>query len=203
MTVPNIVWLRRDLRLADQPAFHAAASGGSPVIPVYILDDDLAGERRLGGASRWWLHHSLAALADDLLRAGSRLILRRGPVARELATVAEAAGAREVHALAHHEPWWREAEAAVGKALDLHLHDGNYLSPPASLLTGGGTPYRMFTPFWRALEGEMPPPEPLPAAKLAAPSQWPRSDKLEDWGLLPKYPDWAGGLRSSTPPSAV
>ena len=197
MTVPNIVWLRRDLRLADQPAFHAAASGGSPVIPVYVLDDDLAGERRLGGASRWWLHQSLAALADDLLRAGSRLILRRGPVARELAAVAEAAGAREVHALAHHEPWWREAEAAVGKALDLHLHEGNYLAPPASLLTGGGTPYRMFTPFWRALEGEMPPPEPLPVAKLAAPSQWPHSDKLEDWGLLPKNPDWAGGLRST------
>ena len=197
ITAPILVWLRRDLRLADQPAFHAAASNGAPVIPVYVLDDDGPVERRLGGASRWWLHHSVTALAEDLQRAGSRLILRRGPVARELAMVADAVGAREVHALAHHEPWWREAEAGVGKLLDLHLHDGNYLAPPASLLTGGGTPYRMFTPFWRALEREMPPPEPLPAPRLATPAQWPASDDLSDWNLLPKRPDWAGGLRGA------
>lgn len=197
MPAPIIVWLRRDLRLADQPAFHAAASCGVPVVPVYVLDDDAAGARRLGGASRWWLHHSLAALDKDLRSAGSRLILRRGRVVSQMAAVAAEIGAREVHALAHHEPWWRQAEAEVAKALDLHLHEGNYLAPPASLLTGGGTPYRMFTPFWRALEREMPPPDPLPALKLAAPAQWPSSDALGDWNLLPERPDWAGGLREA------
>ena len=149
MTAPILVWLRRDLRLADQPAFHAAAAGGAPVVPIYVLDDEGAGSRKLGGASRWWLHHSLEALDKDLREAGSRLILRRGPVVRELAAVVNDVGAREVHAIAHHEPWWREAEDAVGEMLDLHLHDGNYLAPPASLLTGGGTPFRIFTPFWR------------------------------------------------------
>ena len=196
MTAPILVWLRRDLRLADQPAFHAAAASGAAVVPVYVLDDEGAGKRKLGGASRWWLHHSLDALGKDLRQAGSRLILRRGPVASELAAVAKQVDACEVYAIAHHEPWWRKAETEVARTLDLHLHDGNYLAPPASLLTGGGTPYRMFTPFWRALEQEMPPPEPLPAPKLAAPSKWPDSDVLDDWQLVPSRPDWAAGFRN-------
>ena len=196
MTAPVIVWLRRDLRLADQPAFHAAAAAG-PVIPVYVLDDETAKHRKLGGASRWWLHHSLAALDRDLRKLGSRLILRRGKCEDVLPAIAAETGAREVHALRHHEPWWRNAERAVGKALDLHLHDGNYLTTPASLLTGGGNPYRIFTPFWRALEQEMPPPEPLPAPELAAPAKWPASDKLAEWTLLPTKPDWAGGFRDA------
>ena len=79
MPAPILVWLRRDLRLADQPAFHAAAAGGAaaggaPVVPVYVLDDEGAGSRALGGASRWWLHHSLTALDKDLRSVGSRLI---------------------------------------------------------------------------------------------------------------------------------
>ena len=80
MTRPVIVWLRRDLRLADQPAFAAAAKAG-PVIPVYVLDDETPKHRKMGGASRWWLHHSLASLATDLEKIGSRLILKRGVAA--------------------------------------------------------------------------------------------------------------------------
>ena len=84
MTRAAIVWLRRDLRLADQAAFAAAASAG-PVIPVYVLDDDTPRHRKMGGASRWWLHHSLAALDADLRKLGSRLVLRRGVAADVLA----------------------------------------------------------------------------------------------------------------------
>ncbi|MFK5108751.1 deoxyribodipyrimidine photo-lyase, partial [Klebsiella pneumoniae] len=64
MSEPVLVWLRQDLRLADQAAFVAAASQG-PVIPVYVLDDHTPRHRRMGAASRWWLHHSLQALSDD------------------------------------------------------------------------------------------------------------------------------------------
>ncbi|MBU1755957.1 MAG: deoxyribodipyrimidine photo-lyase, partial [Alphaproteobacteria bacterium] len=65
MSAPQIVWLRRDLRLADQPALHAAAQAG-PVIPVFVLDDDRAGDHADGGASRVWLHHSLDSLSRSL-----------------------------------------------------------------------------------------------------------------------------------------
>jgi len=201
MNQPILVWLRRDLRLADQPAFAAAVATGAPVIPVYVLDDDTARHRAMGGASRWWLHHSLAALAGDLQTRGSRLILRRGRSDQVLPELAEETGATDIHALAHVEPWWRNAEAAVGRKLRLHLHDGNYLAPPGSVLSGGGTPYRIYTPFWRALRDRMPPAHPAPAPEhIPAPAQWPASDDLADWGLLPHAPDWAAGFRTEWTP---
>ncbi|WP_031441207.1 deoxyribodipyrimidine photo-lyase, partial [Sphingomonas sp. FUKUSWIS1] len=77
MTTPVLLWLRQDLRLHDHPALVAATQEG-PVIPVYILDDDAPGDWAIGGAQRWWLHHSLEAFAKSLDKKGSRLILRRG-----------------------------------------------------------------------------------------------------------------------------
>lgn len=199
MSTPQIVWLRRDLRLADQPAFLAAAQAG-PVVPVYVLDDETPKHRKMGGASRWWLHFSLASLDADLRNMGSRLILRRGKCEEVLPALAAECGARSVHAMHHVEPWWRNAERAVGNTLDLTLHHGLYLAPSGSVLTGGGTPFKIYTPFWRALLQQMPPPPPLSSPQLSAPSQWPESDKLEDWQLLPKRPDWAGGLRAEWVP---
>jgi len=71
MNPPIIVWLRRDLRLSDQPAIAEAASQG-PVVPVYVLDDETPRHRSMGGASRWWLHHSLKSL-DAALREKARV----------------------------------------------------------------------------------------------------------------------------------
>lgn len=201
MNAPVIVWLRRDLRLRDQAAFVAAAASERPVIPVYVLDDDTPKHRRMGAASRWWLHHSLTRLDADLRAMGSQLVLRRGKSHEALSAIRRETGARTVHAIRHYEPWWRNAEKAVGKALDLRLHDGNYLSPPGSVLTGAGQPYKIFTPFWRALSERMPPPQPSPAPKqLTAPEFWPASDSLDDWQLLPANPDWAGGMRAEWTP---
>jgi len=204
MTRPAIVWLRRDLRLADQAAFVAAARAG-PVIPVYVLDDDTPRHRKMGGASRWWLHHSLAALDADLRKLGSRLVLRRGAAADVLAELARETGAASVHCVRHYEPWWRNAEKALKEALPddcaLERHHGNYLMPPGSVTTGSGQPYKIYTPFWRALAQHMPPPEPLPAPKsLDAPKAWPKSDELADWKLLPTKPDWATGFAEEWTP---
>ncbi len=200
MTAPSLVWFRRDLRLSDQAALIAAAREG-PVVPVYILDDDTPKHRRMGGASRWWLHHSLTALDASLREMGSRLILRRGRVEDVLAALAEQTGATRVHAIRHYEPWWRNAERAVAKRLDLVCHDGNYLMPPGSVTTGAGQPYKIYTPFWRALQQQMPTPRPLPSPPaIPAPATWPSSDALGDWGLLPHKPDWATGFaREWTP----
>jgi deoxyribodipyrimidine photo-lyase len=200
MTAPVILWLRRDLRLADHCALVAACAAG-PVLPVYVLDDETAQHRALGGASRWWLHHSLASLDKALREKGSRLVLRRGRSEQVLAELAQETGAHEVHALHHYEPWWRNAERAVGKVLALKLHHGNFLAPPGSVLTGGGTPFKIYTPFWRALQQQLPPPMPLPVpARIHAPESWPASDRLEDWGLLPVRPDWAAGFREEWSP---
>ena len=202
MTAPILVWFRRDLRLADQAALAAAGASGAPVISVYVLDDETPRHRAMGGAARWWLHHALESLAHDLKERGSRLILRQGSSPAELARLAEEVGAREIHALHHYEPWWQNAEKAVLRAgLKLVLHDGNYLCPPGSIVSGAGTPYRIYTPFWRATQQHLPPPKPVPAPRhLHAPAHWPASDQLADWNLLPVKPDWAGGLRESWEP---
>ena len=79
----SIYWFRDDLRLSDLPGLKAAAEAG-PVIPVYILDNELGEKWRLGGASRWWLHQSLAALRAALAAQGVELILRAGDIATNL-----------------------------------------------------------------------------------------------------------------------
>ncbi len=155
----------------------------------------------MGAASRWWLHHSLASLDAALREKGSRLILRRGKSDEQLAQIADETGARQVHCLRHYEPWWRNAERAVAKRLDLVCHDGNFLAPPGSVTTGTGGLYKIYTPFWRALKERMPPPPPANRPRdIPAPPKWPASDELADWDLLPTNPDWAMGFaREWTP----
>ncbi len=199
MKAPVILWLRRDLRLADQPALAAALESGAPVIPVFILDDETPRHRKMGGASRWWLHHSLQSLDADLRKLGSRLIFRRGNSVTILCELAQKTGATAVHCTYHHEPWWRNAERALKDGLpegcSLERHHGNYLLPPGTAKTGSGGAFKIYTPFWRALSQYMPPPAPLSApTAISAPAIWPESDDLDDWNLLPTKPDWAGGM---------
>lgn len=198
----SILWFRRDLRLSDQAALIAAAGEG-PVVPVYILDDETPKHRAMGGASRWWLHHSLASLDAALREKGSRLILKRGKCDDVLTGLAEDVGTKRVHCIRHYEPWWRNAERAVAKQLELVCHDGNYLAPPGSVTTGSGEPYKIYTPFWRALQQRMPPAAPANRPRdIPAPSSWPKSDRLEDWALLPTKPDWATGFADWEPGEA-
>jgi len=200
MSDPVILWFRQDLRLADQAALAAAVRDG-PVIPLYVLDDHAPRQWKMGGASRWWLHHSLRSLDNDLREKGSRLILRRGRSIDQIIQIAEEMGARRVHALHHYEPWWRNAEKAIAKKLDLCLHDGALLLPPGAVRTGTGTSYRIYTPFARAVMEHMPPAAPVPApSRIDGPRHWPQGDSLEQWALLPTKPDWAAAFSQDWTP---
>ena len=199
MTHASLLWFRQDLRLADQPALVAAVAEGA-VIPVYVLDDHSPGDRKMGGASRWWLHHSLSALDASLRALGSRLILRRGDALSVLSALAQETGATRVHCVRYFEPWWQRVESELATEVDLVLHDGNQLAPPEAILSGSGGRYKVFTPWWRALVAQMPPRKLLPAPEVIdAPGSWPDSDALESWKLLPTKPDWAGGFADWTP----
>lgn len=196
----TIVWFRQDLRLHDHPALLSAAASGA-VIPVYVLDNEGPGEWRIGGAQRWWLHHSLAALDASLREKGSRLILRQGPAAATLLELAEETGADAIHAIRHYEPWWRAAEAALGERLC--LHEGGHLRPPESVTTASGGRFRIFSAFFRSLSASLPPEPPCDAPDaLNAPERWPASDDLSDWDLLPTRPNWASGFAEWTPGEA-
>ncbi|WP_284125674.1 cryptochrome/photolyase family protein [Parerythrobacter aestuarii] len=195
MSSPQIVWLRRDLRMADNPALYHAAQAG-PVVAVYVLDDERAKSHAYGGASRWWLHHSLESLSASFAKRHAKIILRRGDEVEELCKVAEEIGAGTIHANRHYEPWWRKAQSELKDRLDLQLYDANYLLPPGAVTTGSGSPYKIYTPFSKATLEQLPPRDALPEPEtLSSPDSWPASDALEDWDLLPSRPDWAGGLR--------
>jgi deoxyribodipyrimidine photo-lyase len=95
-------------------------------------------------------------------------------------------------------------EDQAARHLDLCLHDGNQLAPPRTVLNGSGDPYRIYTPFWRALQQQLPPPEPLATPeRLDAPRSWPKSDVLEAWELLPVRPNWAAEFPSQWSPGEI
>ena len=195
--------MRQDLRLADHPALVAAAETGA-VVPLYVLDDEAPGDWRIGGAQRWWLHHSLAALHKALHDRGTQLILRRGRVPEVVAAVANEISASAVHAIRHYEPWWVAAEQELASKLNLMLHGGNQLAQPESVRTGSGGFFKIYTPFWRALSAIMPPPKPLASPEhIPVPDKWPESDTLESWQLLPTRPNWASEFGDAWTPGEL
>lgn len=201
MTGPTIVWIRDDLRLSDNPALHAAAERGEKTLVVYLLDEETEGIRSLGGAARWWLHHSLIEFARELDAIGGTLVLRRGSAAVEIPGLVHETGASLVL-------WNRRygsgriADAALKSSLreegvEVASFQANLLHEPWTVTTGQGTGFRVFTPFYRACLAMGEPRHPLSAPDALASPEAPASDRLEDWGLLPTGPDWAGGLRES------
>ncbi|QDT63992.1 cryptochrome/photolyase family protein [Calycomorphotria hydatis] len=197
MSSPVLVWFRNDLRLSDNPALTAALNADVPLIPVYILDEEPAGKWARGGASRWWLHHSLASLSEALEKRGSKLILSEGPTEESLQAIAEDAGAKEVFCNARIEPYARKQEKSVRDHLadydiEFHLYRDSMLHDPREIETKEGNPYQVFTPFWKSVKAELGNElrtEPDAPKKLPSPKSWPKSESLDDWKLLPKL-DW-------------
>ena len=209
MTAPTLLWFRDDLRLADNPAIDAAAREAAPVVPLFVLDDETPGRWRIGGASRWWLEGSLAALDADLRGRGSRLILRRGAADRVVPAFAAELGAARVLCNRGYEPAARERDLRIEAMLRaqgaaLESFAASLLIEPGQLATNEGRPFKVFTPFWRALVARYrPAPALAPPKQLAAPRRWPESDRLEDWKLRPTSPDWAAGFAIWRPGEAA
>lgn len=204
---PVIVWFRRDLRTADNPALAAAARSGAPVVPLYVLDEAYEG-RAIGGAARWWLDKSLRRLAGDLRSAGSPLVLRRGRAEQEVLKLADEIGAAAVHWNRLHTPEADRRDEALAASLDarrvqVRAFTATLLQEPGSLVGGEGRPYRVFTPFFRALRSTLKLVEPLAAPqRLRAPDAAPASEDLQRWGLHPTRPDWSTGFSVWTPGEA-
>lgn len=197
---PILVWFRKDLRLADNAALAMAASGGAPVICLFIREPEDAGTGPLGSAQRWWLHHSLAALSRALEAKGARLVLKSGEALSVIEAMIAEAGIGAVFWNRRYDP----AGIAIDTALKAALRErgieaksfaGQILHEPAKLLTAQKTGFKVFTPFWRALQAAGEPPEPLsPPPHLSPPADWPQSENLHDWRLLPAAPDWAAAF---------
>jgi deoxyribodipyrimidine photo-lyase len=197
-----LVWFRLDLRWEDQPALLAAAQRGQPVIPVFIWAPEEEGAWPPGGASRWWLHQSLKALAAGLHRLGGRLILRRGPTLTALEALLHETGASAVYWNRRYEPALVARDKMIKETLrargvEAQSWNAALLFEPWTIKNQSGAPFQVFTPFWKHCLRQPAPPLPLPApSTLPAPARWPDSLPLEALELEPKV-DWTAGLRAA------
>lgn len=163
-----LIWFRRDLRLADNPALAAALRAGHAPIPVYIHSPDEDAPWRPGAASDTWLHRSLQALDADLQARGSRLLIRRGDSLAEIEKLLAETKAEALHWNRLYEPAGiaRDSRIKLGlKSRGLHVesHGGALLAEPWAVANGSGAPYRVFTPFWKFLRPQLDPAPRAPA----------------------------------------
>nr|WP_249200261.1 deoxyribodipyrimidine photo-lyase [Thetidibacter halocola] len=180
-----MLWFRRDLRLSDHAALHAAVETGRPVIPVFVRDVLVDG---LGAAPKWRLGLGLGHHATALEQKGARLILRSGDALEVLQALVKETGAGAV--------WWMRAydpdsvardtrvkEALKGQGVDTKSLAGHLLFEPWTTETKTGGFYKVYTPFWKAVRSRDV-AEPLPApSRIPAPEAWPQSEALADWRL--------------------
>lgn len=152
MASSTLVWLRNDLRIADNPALAEALGHEGTVHAVYVLETD-RGLRGLGGAAKAWLHKSLAALNDDLAARGVRLSYREGESKTIIPEMVREAKAGRVYWNRRYDPAGRDHDAAIKKELraEVESFNASLLVEPWDIATKQGTPYGVFTPFWTAL----------------------------------------------------
>ena len=174
----SVLWLRRDLRLADHPALLAARDAADEVVPVFVLDDRL---RKPSGPAR--LAFLYGCLRDLDARTDGALRVVHGRPAEVLARIAEQTGASSVHVSSDHGPYGRERDEQVRTALGevpLVSTGSPYGVTPGTLTKNDGEPYKVFTPFAKA---------------------W-RSRGVRSPALTPRSLPWSdGGVRSDGVPA--
>lgn len=211
----NIVWFRDDLRVADHPAlFRAMADPATTTVALYVLDEESSGIRPLGGAARWWLHHGLEDLRASLAELGVPLVLRRGPAAalvpRSVAEIATGLGLEPAKISVFWNRRYGGGERAVDSRVKESLLDagahaesfsGVLLHEPWIPQTQDGRPFRVFTPFFNALQRiQLRPALPAPSARNPRDLPELSGDELTGWELLPSTPDWSAGLAAAWTP---
>lgn len=186
---PVIVWFRYDLRLADNPALTHALSTGAPVIPLYILEDNL--DRPHGAASLWWLHHSLISLKKSLRALGSDLILRRGKAEDILSKLMAKTNASTIFWNRRYDATGISIDSEIKKRFPCQSFNSHLLVEPWEMATKQGDSYKVFTPFWKTFLTTK-----TVGDALKTPTQMPpvetESEDINSWNLCPT--NWGGGF---------
>ncbi len=172
----SIVWFRQDLRLHDNPALQAALESGSSLLPVYIQETDRQ-DWAPGAASNWWLHHSLISLQQSLRACGSDLLVYQGSAEKTLNALCEQFDVSQVFWNRCYEPSAIERDTSIKKILrnkdiETKSFNGSLLFEPWENLKKDGTPYRVFTPYWKAMQKNG-----FPLYSFAAPKTLPSISK--------------------------
>ncbi|MCB1097831.1 MAG: deoxyribodipyrimidine photo-lyase [Verrucomicrobiae bacterium] len=203
MGSPTIVWFRQDLRIHDNAALAFAIERGESVLPVYVWAPDEEGNWAPGGASRWWLHHALRDLDDQLGQLGSRLVIRcasgKNGTEQVLHQLCRETGADHVLWNRRYEPVAIERDTMLKAALRSQgLHARNFnsslLFETTQVRNKSGKPFQVFTPFWKHCTAlEVASPVRIYTHGLRRPKKWPASDSIADLALLPSI-GWDAGF---------
>jgi deoxyribodipyrimidine photo-lyase len=197
----DIVWLRDDFRLDDQPSMHAV--GDRPTLFVYVHDETGGGARPLGGAAKWRLAESLSAMEAELQARGARLDIVKGDAERTILALAAAAKAKRVLWSRRYEGLAKALDARVKAALlewgaEPESFNGRLMREPWELSKADGAPVGVFTAFLRRHRALAPLPAPAPAPRRLESAQWPREAparaSIDALRLRPTKPDWSGEL---------
>ena len=199
-----LVWFRRDLRLADNAALAAALKAHERIVPVYVHAPDEEAPWPPGAASRWWLHHSLTALDADLRQRGAALHVRRGESVRTLQMLCRETGAQAVYWNRLYEPATIARDARTRQLLratgiDARSFGGALLFEPWDIATAEGSPYKVFTPFWRAARARLEARPPSRAPKRIRSVRLRGGASMASLGLVPKI-RWDKGFHAAWRP---
>ncbi|MEE2988547.1 MAG: deoxyribodipyrimidine photo-lyase [Verrucomicrobiota bacterium] len=189
---PTILWFRKDLRLDDNSALKASIKAGLPVIPVFIWSPDEAGDWALGAASKWWLHQALKSLSEAWEDKGGEFVFREGDSLGQLKDIIEKTGAKRVYWNRRYESPQRELDASIKRQLrddgiEVESFNSSLLNEPHTAATGGGNPYKVYTPYWKKVKDR--PIEPIAEPdfdSLKFPDTYPETLALDSLGLLPE-----------------
>ena len=182
MSKRSIIWFRRDLRVSDHPALLAAISESSEIVPVFVLDPKLI--KTLGSKRLAYLGQSLRALDESL---GNCLQVIAGDPLTVLKDLQKKYDAESVHISAEYEPYGATRDKNIEESGIKLIRTGSpyAVAPGRVLKPSDGTPYRVYTPFYKGwcAHGWRKPadkPKEIPAVK---PSNEAR--EFPDW----KYPE--------------
>ena len=189
---PTILWFRKDLRLRDNSALRAAIEAGLPVIPIFIWSPNEAGDWAPGAASKWWLHQALKSLSEAFKDRGGEFVLREGDSLGQLRDIIEKTGAKRVYWNRRYESPQRELDASIKRQLredgiEVESFNSSLLNEPHTAATGGGNPYKVYTPYWKKVKDR--PIEPIAEPDFDSfkfPDTYPQTVALDSLGLLPE-----------------
>lgn len=199
----TLVWFRQDFRLEDNHALTAAAKNGD-IIPVYIHSPEEEGDWPIGGASKWWLHHSLESLSQEFDKHGLKLVIRKGKTLENLRLLIKETQANAVYWNRRYEPAVIARDTSIksdlkDEGIDVHSFNANLLFEPWTIHNKQNKPFQVFTPFWKHCLTLQAPSVPLPIPKLKPSSLSIKSDSLESLELLPKI-HWDTGIHAAWKP---
>jgi deoxyribodipyrimidine photo-lyase len=197
MTSSAIVWFRQDLRLNDNPAWIRACRDHDAILPIYILDEH---DTPIGGAQRWWLHHSLKSLDKGLKDLGLDLCLYQGKALDVLKQLVKEHQIQSIYWNRCYDPVSIARDTIIKKlfqASDVSVisTNGSLLHEPWDIKNKSGHFFKVFTPYWKTCLKQINPPDPYTIA-LVPKGLSARSDSLAKWGLLPTQPNWAKGFEN-------